>query len=242
MWKGILDDRVLGSAIVLSVLVAVLIWYEGDAVTDEDKQPGLASDARSLLAMRDSFERGAALNWATDTPIEIWDGVRVSGTPKRVTRLSLNNRLLAGTISPEVGDLAMLAQLDLRSNRLNGEVPSELANLATLTHIYLNRNSLTGTIPNELGRLSGLTHLYLHDNMLTGAIPSELGSLTALTNLWLRGNRLAGTIPSELGNLSNLERLRLSGGNVLTGCVPAGLEEVPDSDLSKLNLETCGGP
>ena len=84
--------------------------------------------------------------------------------------------------------------------------------------------------------------MYLDGNMLTGAIPSELGNLAELTNLWLSHNQLTGGIPSELlGGLSKLELLRLSGGNLLTGCVPAGLQEVPDSDLSELNLNSCEG-
>ena len=239
--KRFLADRTLGLIIVASVILPILIWYEGDAVSDEDLQPGLASDARALLAVRESFGEDAALNWESDTPIAIWDGVRVAGVPKRVKRLSLKERMLAGTISPRLGDLIELNQLDLRSNQLSGEIPSEVANLVGLTHIYLNNNMLTGTIPNELGSLTGITHLYLHDNMLTGTIPNELGNLSPLTNLWLGNNRLAGEIPPRLENLSNLERLRLSGGNVFTGCIPANLNEVPNNDLSKLDLKTCGG-
>ena len=217
MSKRLLDDRVLGSIIVASVLLPVLILYEGEAVTDVERQSGLASDARTLLAARDSLEVGETLNWTADTPIEIWDGVRIAGSPRRVTRLSLNDRRLAGTIPSQLGDLAKLTQLDFRDNQLRGQIPSELADLA------------------------GLTHLYLDGNMLTGAIPSELGNLAELTNLWLSHNQLTGGIPSELGGLAKLERLRLSGGNLLTGCVPAGLQEVPDSDLSELNLDPCEG-
>ena len=151
----------------MSVLLSVFFLYEGQAVTNVDQQPGLASDAKALLAVRDSFERDDKLNWAEDTPIEVWDGVRVADSPRRVTRLSLKDRKLAGTVSPQLGGLAKLTQLDLRNNHLSG------------------------------------------------------------------------AIPSELGGLVKLERIRLSGGNLLTGCVPAGLEKVPDSDLSELNLETC---
>ena len=150
MLKKLLDDRVVGAVIVVAVLAPVLVWYEGKAVADPDLEPGLASDAGALLAMRDSFEE-TALNWSADTPIVIWDGVRVSGNPKRVTRLSLRRHLSGGAVSPRLGDLAKLAQLDLRSNGLKGEIPPEIGNLAGLTHIYFNDNMLTGAIPTELG-------------------------------------------------------------------------------------------
>ena len=44
-----------------------------------------------------------------------------------------------------------------------------------------------------------------------------------------------------MGDLTNLERWRLRN-NSLTGCVPAGLAAVADSDLESLGLETCAGP
>ena len=52
---------------------------------------------------------------------------------------------------------------------------------------------------------------------------------------------LTGEIPGELGDLSNLVQWRLAG-NDLTGCVPAGLAEVEDSDLDILSLEVCSSP
>ena len=49
---------------------------------------------------------------------------------------------------------------------------------------------------------------------------------------------MTGDIPSELGDLSNLEELYLFG-NQLTGCIPEGLRDVANSDLSLLNLPDC---
>ena len=44
-----------------------------------------------------------------------------------------------------------------------------------------------------------------------------------------------------LGNLSNLTRLHLFG-NQLTGCVPARLKAVANTDIDQLGLEVCKDP
>ena len=72
---------------------------------------------------------------------------------------------------------------------------------------------------------------------MSGEIPPELGGLTNLKVLWLDENELSGEIPSELGNL-DLRVLSLAG-NRLTGCIPEGLQPVPDNDLSALGLPFC---
>ena len=57
--------------------------------------------------------------------------------------------------------------------------------------------------------------------------------------LGLDENLLTGEIPAELGNLANLRTLLLAG-NQLTGCIPDGLQAVPDSDLPELDVPLCG--
>ena len=53
---------------------------------------------------------------------------------------------------------------------------------------------------------------------------------------------MTGSTSSELGDLADtLTRLRLAG-NGFTGCVPAGLADVEDSDLDQLGLEVCAAP
>ena len=91
-----------------------------------------------------------------------------------------------------------------------------------------------------MGNLASLTRLRLDWNQLRGEIPPELGNLASLEWLLLSQNQLRGEIPPELGKLANLDVLRLSwGGNQFSGCIPTGLEGVPDNDLSALDLETC---
>ena len=89
-----------------------------------------------------------------------------------------------------------------------------------------------------MGNLSNLEHLILEFNQLTGEIPKELGNLFNLEFLVLDYNQLTGEIPAELGSLSNLETLLLAE-NQLTGCIPDGFRDVPNNDLSDLDLPFC---
>ncbi len=87
----------------------------------------LAPDCAALLAARDTLAGEGALNWSADVPLTEWDGVTVSGTPRRVTGLDLRNRGLTGTIPPELGSLPpTLATLHLAGNAFTGCVPERL--------------------------------------------------------------------------------------------------------------------
>ncbi|MDE2779198.1 MAG: hypothetical protein OXI91_05920 [Chloroflexota bacterium] len=106
----------------------------------------------------------------------------------------------------------------------------------------LTSNELKGPLPPELGSLASLEYLILINNSLTGPIPPELGNLSKLRVLDLPDNELRGPIPAELANLPNLENLNLGGnpaGNMFTGCVPGGLDQVKNNDLDFLDLPSC---
>ncbi|MDE0396046.1 MAG: Ig-like domain-containing protein [Gammaproteobacteria bacterium] len=193
-------------------------------------------------------------NWLTDAPLGTWHGVETDSRG-RVTRLSLSNNGLTGTILPELGnlmslreltlswngltgpiprefgDLTSLANLSLERNRLTGPIPPAFGNLTSLTELNLRDNDLTGPFPPEFGNLTRLRELNLQDNSLTGSFPREFGNLTRLRELHLQDNDLTGPIPHEFGNLTGLVELRL-GGNSLTGPIPrefgnlAGLREL----------------
>ena len=61
-----------------------------------------------------------------DTPISDWDGVRVLGSPTRVTELNLSSSDLTGTIPPVLGYLSNLQNLHLGDNQLTGCIPPAL--------------------------------------------------------------------------------------------------------------------
>ena len=229
----------------------------GAAVTDSAQNPGLVSDCETLLGARDTLVgTGTSLNWSAGTPISQWDGVKVSGTPARVTEVTLRNKGLRGTIPAQLGDLTALTVLDLMTptcdgrpcpniqdherNQLAGTIPASLGNLSGLQHLLLHNNELTGVIPPALGRLGNLQVLALGLNQLSGTIPTDLGSLNRLSELYLWGNQLTGTIPTQLGNLSTLEQLQLSQ-NQLTGQIPTTLENLTYLETLYLNRNQLSG-
>ena len=178
-----------------------------------------ADDRTALVALYEATD-GANWtsndNWLSDRPIGEWYGVTTDRNG-RVTELLLSE------------------------NQLSGEIPTELGNLTNLEWLGLGRNRLSGEIPGELGGLVNLQELSLSENQLSGEIPAELGGLVNLQELFLSENQLSGEIPAELGNLPNLQELYLSG-NRLTRCLPEGLREIQESDLSIMSIRPplCG--
>ena len=103
-------------------------------------------DCINLLAAMDALRGTATLNWSVDTPISDWDGVRVLGSPGRVTSLVLTSKSLTGTIPPDLARLDGLEYLWLNSNQLTGELPASLGNLSDLEDLLLGDNQLTRCI------------------------------------------------------------------------------------------------
>jgi|GEM_PF-4059947 len=165
----------------------------GTAVTNPNANHGLVSDCNSLLAGLDGLRGAAALNWTTELAIENWQGLTISGSPRRITEVNLDNVGLDGEIPAEVRNLTYLKVLNLSDNSLTGEIPSELARLSILEVLSLNDNQLSGQIPHDLTRLDNLTELNLSGgNSFSGCIPDGLDDITdndldALVNLPLCG-------------------------------------------------------
>ena len=207
----------------------------GTAVPDPGNNAGLVEDCKVLLALHDELVGTGSLNWDTQLAISSWQGIGVSGSPSRVTRLVLTRDYeLTGSISAELGQLTQLMELYLGGNQLTGSIPAELGQLDQLQRLSLIRNQLTGEIPAELGQLSQLQALFLSHNQLTGAIPEELGQLGQLEQLELSDNQLTGSIPEELGQLTQLKMWLALDHNQLTGSIPAGLGQL--DQLHRLGL------
>ena len=173
----------------------------GVAAPDPDANPGLLRDCEALVSARGKFAGSVRLDWSFAKPISTWEGVRVRGTPARVTDIHLRGKGLDGVLPPGFGALTALRTLGLHENPLGGPLPP------------------------EWGNLRNLTKLVLHDAQAKGPLPPEWGELTALQELWLNRNRLTGTVPPEWAGLSGLRVIRLEG-NDLSGCVPPALQEV----------------
>ncbi len=245
------------------VALTIADCANGTVVPQPTQNQHLVRDCSVLLTAKDTLRGAATLNWAADTPISGWDGVRRRGAnPQYVGTLYLTGLGLDGSIPAVLAGLADLRRLDLDDNALTGSIPAALGSLEDLEQLYLFNNQLTGAIPTEFGKLRSMRILSLYDNDLTGAIPpelgnlerlrellldrnditgelpTELGNLSQLRNLYVRDNRLTGAIPTELGSLANLTYLYLEG-NSWTGCIPAELQDVENNDLDRMGLADC---
>ena len=206
----------------------------------------LAKDCDTLLAIKSTLaqkNRHALLlqgdplsTWYRGTAFtgNLWTGVTVEGTPKRVTKLELQSLGLKGIIPTQIGKLTGLKVLDLSGNQLTGAIPTQIGKLTALTELKLSGNQLGSgppaagearsvftDIPTQVGKLTKLTTLDLSHNRLWGHIPTQLGNLLELTTLDLSGvglnpreNTLTGKIPTQLGKLTKLKVLNLRGNRL----------------------------
>ena len=185
----------------------------GVVVSNPQDKPGLVADCVILYGVRHALAGAGRLDWSATTAITTWEGVRIEGTPQRITRLDLADKGLAGIIPPALGQLTELTDVRLDDNSLTGSIPSQLGSLSNLEDLNLAGNSLSGEIPASIGSLTSLVNLELTGNSLTGAIPASIGNLAMLEALRLSNNQLSGDFPTEMGNLWALDELRLRNNN-----------------------------
>ncbi|XP_057461291.1 probable LRR receptor-like serine/threonine-protein kinase At3g47570 [Actinidia eriantha] len=218
------------------------------------------TDRLALLAFKaeitsDPF--GSLNSWNQSFHFCQWTGVTCGRRHQRVTVLNLDDRKLAGPISPHVGNLSFLRKLQLGNNSLSHEIPQEIGRLKRLqillldqnsftgeipanisgcldlTVLNFSRNSLGGKIPVELGSLSKLKYLFIDRNNLTGSVPPTLGNLSSLIVFVAESNNISGSIPDVLGGLTNLDIFGL-GGNMLVGTIPLSIFNM--SSLRNFNM------
>ncbi len=202
-------------------------------------QAGMCNIAASLAdfqALKNLYTNTNGDNWTNKGN---WNIIRDNNTPPigfnfnvlsgveseeingqiRVTKLTLFNNNLVGTLDSTIGNLTEIKQLSIGRNNLSGNIPKQIGNLTKAWSIYLAINQLSGNLPKEMGNLNQLEYLYLSSNNLTGSIPPEWGGMSSLKDLVLSANQLSGTLPVEIGNLSNLNDLLIQS-NQFSGNLP----------------------
>ena len=115
--------------------------------------PDLACDKENLLAAKAELigtATGALSTWQQNNNIADFEGVTVTGTPQRVTNVSLHRIFLHGKIPARLGNLANFLILDLSGNQLTGSIPPELTNLTNLGWVNFPQD-ISGGIAIELG-------------------------------------------------------------------------------------------
>ena len=208
-----------GSLLLPGPVADPAVCRAGVVVPAPAQHPGLVADCAVLVALRPVLFGRAATNWTANTPLGVWEGVVMGGSPPRVRELVLEAGAIGtfdhgGRLPPGIAELTALERLELSKNRLTGSIPAAWGALARLRWLDLRENKLAGTIPPELGRIGSLEWLHFNNNQLTGAIPAALGQLR------------------------NLQQLRLAD-NQLTGCLPVSLRRVRSHDLAELGLPDC---
>ena len=73
----------------LSEVANVLDCVNDVVVANADSNRGLVADCYALLTGLEQLLGDGYVNWSGNLPIDRWEGVTVSGTPRRVTKLEL---------------------------------------------------------------------------------------------------------------------------------------------------------
>ncbi|OWM82324.1 putative receptor-like protein kinase At3g47110 [Punica granatum] len=202
------------------------------------------TDYRALLAFKaritsDPFN--ALSSWNDSVHFCSWKGVTCGSRHPRVTILELASLGLAGSLSPQIGNLTFLQRLNLSGNAFDGAIPEEISKLSRLQIIALANNSLVGKLPRNLTICKNLLYIILHGNNLEGQLPDTLSSLGKLIVLSLSTNGFTGSIPRSLGNLSSLNHLYLAR-NYFEGSVPSELGQLSNLAYISLATNNLSGP
>ncbi|XP_057514664.1 probable LRR receptor-like serine/threonine-protein kinase At3g47570 [Actinidia eriantha] len=245
-----------------SSIVLAVLWQLSSIIPHVagSEHSGNETDRLALLAFKTEIKSdpfGSLNSWNQSLHFCQWTGVICGRRHQRVIVLNLDDRKLAGPISPHIGNLSFLRKLQLSNNSLSHEIPQEIGRLKRLQILFLHynsvngeipanisgclglmglnfsRNSLVGKIPVELGSLSKLKYLYIDRNNLTGSVPPTLGNLSSLIVFVAEVNNISGSIPDALGGLTNLEVFGL-GGNRLIGRIPLSIFNL--SSLKTFNM------
>jgi len=182
-------------------------------------------------------------NWLSDTTVDNWYGITVSGG--YVTQVSLTGEgatldgsfdavawdeltsltglyLHKTNVSGDIGALSALTSLTvlrLHTTSVSGDIAS-LSGLMSLTSLEMYTTSVSGDI-SGLSGLTSLTGLYLYNTNVSGDI-GALSALTSLTVLYLYNTSVSGNI-ANLSGLASLTTLYLGNTNISGGDISANV-------------------
>lgn len=156
----------------VSLLMGVLLWSATPVHAIE-------LDENEFAVLRQFYNETGGANWTTSwslgaTAAETGslNGVTISGG--HVTRISLDNNNLQGTLPTCLFSLPQLYYISLSDNQLSGDLTTLFADLAennVVTTLYLSHNQLTGNMYYLTLKLTALTTLYLIDNRIRDCNP-----------------------------------------------------------------------
>lgn len=216
-------------------------------------EEALAAACVVLLAARDTLAGDGALNWSADAPLTEWDGVTVSGTPRRVTGLDLRNRGLTGTIPPGLGSLPpTLATVYLAGNAFTGCVPERLRLAENdLDALTAERRIWYCPVPDAPWGAALAAGTWTYDGAVIIDIPAD-GPRVQLSGIEHWEGEDGGGHGYCLSDMADVEKLCLSvgaagvvasqgpygaGGGADRGAVaPAGLDDVFDQIAATARL------
>ncbi|KEH38701.1 putative protein kinase RLK-Pelle-LRR-Xb-1 family [Medicago truncatula] len=173
------------------------------------------SDLLALKEFAGNLTNGSIIkSWSNDSVCCNWIGV-VCGDNNgeavdRVTKLSLSEMSLNGTISPSLAKLDHLTVLNLSFNHLHGRLPLELSKLKMLKFLDLSYNMLLGGVNESLSGLKSIEVLNISSNSFSDKV-FHLGEFPHLLALNVSNNSFSGGFSSQICNSSrDLHTLDLS--------------------------------
>lgn len=161
-----------------------------------------------------------------------WNGILCDGGG--LAGVVLDNLGISGTVDLSVfGNLSMLSKLSMANNSVSGTLPGNLGDFGSLQFLDISGNVFSGRIPSGIGKLRSVKYLSLACNRFSGPLPDSIGDLASVQFLDLSHNYLSGSLPASLKQLLSLASLNLSFNTFQKG-IPGGLDLI--SRLGSINL------
>ncbi|PON42476.1 LOW QUALITY PROTEIN: GPCR kinase [Trema orientale] len=168
-------------------------------------------------------------------------------TLPNIEYFTIGGNKFSGIIPESFSNASKLQEFDISQNSFVGQVSTNWGNLPDLNWLSLEINKLGSHSVNSLDFIASLTNcsklnlLSLAKNNFGGVIPKHVANLsTQLTGFYLGGNLVSGNIPATLENLVNLTTLGLEG-NLLTGAIPSSLGKLRNLQLLGLDWNELSG-